>query len=75
MTGEIINNNQEGDNGEWKILEEVHNSNWRDDIPEELDAEKESYGFQAFEDEVGYVSPETTSGEVQERIDEFALKK
>ena len=73
---EIIKNNQEGDNGEWKILEEVHDSNWRDDIPEELKAEQASYGnFEAFDDESAYESPLTTSGVAQEKIDQFALRK
>ena len=36
--------------GEWKIPDEVHDSNWRDDIPEEYDAEKASYDFEDIEE-------------------------
>lgn len=56
-----------------EVPKEVHKSNWHDDVPEEFDAEKASFDFEAFEDEAKYESPSEISDELKDKLGHFSM--
>ena len=64
---EKINLTKEAE-GEYKVPDEVWNANWRDDIPEEKEAEDETIKFEAYKNEKEYISPKEISKEAENLI-------
>ncbi|MBQ2660065.1 hypothetical protein IJF86_01420 [Candidatus Saccharibacteria bacterium] len=65
------------DEGEYKVPDTVWNANWRDDIPEEGEAEDAEIGFQFFSDEIDYQNnkrDEDVDLETKRRIELLNLK-
>lgn len=75
---EKIKNLNEGGEGEYKVpvfeSGEVWNANWRDDIPEEGEAEDAEVKFEFFDNENTYQNQNEVDPETQRRIDLLRLK-
>ena len=75
MSGETlkINRKEEGQKGIYQVPEEIYNANWRDDIAEEADIEKEQLGdYMTYENEEKFDSTKLEqSAEAERRIGAF----
>ena len=58
-----------GKEKEYKVLKKVYNANWRDDVPEE--AEAEAINFEFYKNEKSYESPEVVNGDARKRLIEW----